>query len=191
MGAAHPHVSGFRGPWLRTVKVFNNMYFSRLHDGFDDAYENVTLSNGNWQWQNDAKEMMIPADRALILDSEMEPYVAAYATDKSLFYQDFAVIFQRLQELGNDLSANEYVNLQFESGTCPPGEEKIERDIVFDPKLKLTYLVDQKSSTIKFTLKSEYTGWASFGFGNSMVSGIDGYLIKMSVDGWTVENIYT
>lgn len=185
-------MSGYRGPWLRTVKIFNNEYFGRLVNDFNGNYFENTLPNDVVQWENSEKEIMMPADRAMILDTAMNVHVEAYANDRSLFDKDFSLAFQRLQELGIDLSASDYVNLKFESETCDPNEEEIAREIRFDSKYKLSYLVDPKESTIEFTVKTSYTGWVAFGFGNGMLSGIDGYIIERLADGgWSVDNIYT
>jgi len=44
--------------------------------------------------------MMLPADLALIQDPEYKKYVELYANDQDLFFKDFAVAFQKLEELG-------------------------------------------------------------------------------------------
>jgi hypothetical protein len=191
MGLAHPEVSGYRGPWVSTVTEFNNVYYQNLVGDFDIKYTNVSVSDSVWQWQNEKFEMNMPADKALILDSEMLPIVKAYALDKTLFYRHFTLAYQKLQELGIDLSGSSYVNLKFESGTCPAGEESFAKTLRFSAKFSVEYLIDQTAQTIAFTCKITHDGWAGFGFGNGMLDGIDAYLFKKTLSGWTVESAIT
>jgi len=44
--------------------------------------------------------MMLPADIALIQDPEYKKIVELYANDEELFFKDFAVAFQKLEENG-------------------------------------------------------------------------------------------
>jgi hypothetical protein len=156
LGASHPLVSGYRGPWLKTVTAFNNEYFARLVTDFDGNYVNTTVSDEVWQWENKDHEMMQPADRALIVDDAMRAHVETYASDSVVFYRDFSIAYQKLQELGIDLSGSEYVNLAFESGTCPAGEENVAKTLAFTPKFTVTYLVDKEASTIDFKVTTKH-----------------------------------
>jgi len=44
--------------------------------------------------------MMLPADLVFIQDPEFKKYAEMYAKDQDLFFKDFAVAFQKLEELG-------------------------------------------------------------------------------------------
>ena len=46
------------------------------------------------------KLMMLPSDLVLIQDEAFKVYVDLYAKDQKLFFKDFAVAFQKLEELG-------------------------------------------------------------------------------------------
>ena len=176
---------------MATVTEFNNVYYQNLIDNFEVKYANVSVSDSVWQWQDEKFEMMMPADRAMILDATMLSIVQSYAQDKALFYKDFTRAYQKLQELGIDLSASSSVNLQFESGTCPPGEESLEKTLRFSDKFSVKYLIDQRAQTIAFTCTITHDGWGGFGFGNGMPDGIDAYLFKKTPAGWTVESAIT
>ena len=98
--------------------MFNNEFYKRLTNNFDNLYSNVSLDNGKWQWENLQREIMLPSDKALIDDTGLKGHTEAYAADKDLFYGDFVLAYQRLQELGIDLSASDYVSLTFEDYEC-------------------------------------------------------------------------
>ena len=44
--------------------------------------------------------MMLPSDLVLIQDEAFKVYVDLYAKDQKVFFKDFAVAFQKLEELG-------------------------------------------------------------------------------------------
>jgi cytochrome c peroxidase len=46
------------------------------------------------------KLMMLPSDLVLIQDEAFKVYVDLYAKDQKTFFKDFAVAFQKLEELG-------------------------------------------------------------------------------------------
>ena len=43
---------------------------------------------------------MLPSDLVLIEDAAFKVYVDMYAKDQKVFYKDFALAFQKLEELG-------------------------------------------------------------------------------------------
>jgi hypothetical protein len=46
------------------------------------------------------KLMMLPSDLVLIQDEAFKVYVDLYAKDQKIFFKDFAIAFQKLEELG-------------------------------------------------------------------------------------------
>jgi cytochrome c peroxidase len=46
------------------------------------------------------KLMMLPSDLVLIQDEAFKVYVDLYAKDQKVFFKDFAIAFQKLEELG-------------------------------------------------------------------------------------------
>jgi cytochrome c peroxidase len=44
--------------------------------------------------------MMLPSDLVLIQDEAFKVYVDLYAKDQKTFFKDFALAFQKLEELG-------------------------------------------------------------------------------------------
>jgi len=98
IGRCHRDRSGYDGPWTLTPLRFSNQFF-------------VQLLNAKWvkkQWDGpeqfvDAKTgqlMMLPADMALLDDPIFKQYVELYASDKEVFFQDFAAAFGKLLALG-------------------------------------------------------------------------------------------
>jgi len=110
LGMAHPAVSGFSGPWLTSLTVFNNQFYARLVDNFDTKFVKETNTVYNTTQYNNAQgEMMLPSDVSLINDTIFYGHVKTYAADQNIFFADFAASFQKLQELGLDLKS-EYVD---------------------------------------------------------------------------------
>lgn len=103
LGRCHTFASGYDGPWTFAENTMSNEYFRLLveerwspkimHEGLvwdgPDQYEDST-----------GKLMMLPADIALIQDSEFKKYVELYAKDENTFFADFAKAFSKLLHLG-------------------------------------------------------------------------------------------
>ncbi|KAF8514133.1 cytochrome c peroxidase [Gautieria morchelliformis] len=98
LGRCHPDRSGFEGPWTFSPTTFTNAFFSLL-----------LSEKWNWRKWNGPKQlqdkktgslMMLPADYALVQDKSFKQWVKKYAQDESLFFQDFALAFHKLLELG-------------------------------------------------------------------------------------------
>ncbi|KAJ3102854.1 hypothetical protein HDU97_000237 [Phlyctochytrium planicorne] len=100
LGRLHPDRSGFEGPWVEDPTRFSNAYFVDLLKG---TWEETTNSVGNKQFVDKAKgTAMVKTDLALTTDPVFRPLVEKYAADQAAFFADFAVSFQKLQELGWD-----------------------------------------------------------------------------------------
>jgi len=99
LGRGHADFSGYDGPWTFTPTRFNNAYFDLL---LRLEWVPSKSPKGNFQY-TDAKTktlMMLPADIVLIQDSKFKKLVETYANDNARFLKDFAVAFQKLEELG-------------------------------------------------------------------------------------------
>jgi len=99
LGRGHAEYSGYDGPWTFTPTRFNNAYFDLL---LRLEWVPQKSPKGNDQY-TDAKTkslMMLPADIVLLQDPKFKRYVDAYAKDNARFLKDFAVAFQKLEELG-------------------------------------------------------------------------------------------
>jgi len=97
LGRCHVDRSGFSGPWTHSPTVFSNDFFVQLL--------NTKWTKKKWagpeQFEDPSgKLMMLPADLALIQDPEFKKYVEIYANNEEVFFKDFALAFQKLEELG-------------------------------------------------------------------------------------------
>merc|ERR550514_750084 len=107
LGRCHPDASGYDGPWTPTPLTLTNSYYNLLL--------NLKWTPRSWegpfQFEDPSgKLMMLPSDIVLRDDKKFLPYVKQYAKDGALFMKDFAVAFQKLEELGTSgLTATEYV----------------------------------------------------------------------------------
>lgn len=99
VGRCHKDRSGFEGPWTTNPLKFDNSYFKVL---LEEEWEKKTLDNGHQQWTDKSGKglMMLNTDIALIDDAAFKPFVELYARDGNKFNSDFAVYFEKLQELG-------------------------------------------------------------------------------------------
>ncbi|KAI8846305.1 heme peroxidase [Chytridium lagenaria] len=94
----HADRSGFEGPWVEDPTRFTNAYFIDILKG---KWEEGVSSAGNKQFFDKAKgTAMVPTDLVLATDPIFRPLVEKYAADLQAFYADFAVSYQKLQELG-------------------------------------------------------------------------------------------
>jgi catalase (peroxidase I) len=97
LGRCHPDRSGFSGPWTHSPTVFSNDFFVQL---LENKWTQKKW-NGPTQFEDPTGTlMMLPADLALIQDPEFKKIVEEYAKDEDKFFKDFAVAFQKLEELG-------------------------------------------------------------------------------------------
>eukprot|EP01124_Arcella_intermedia_P011834 TRINITY_DN1820_c0_g1_i1.p2 TRINITY_DN1820_c0_g1~~TRINITY_DN1820_c0_g1_i1.p2 ORF type:complete len:368 (-),score=34.19 TRINITY_DN1820_c0_g1_i1:39-1142(-) len=97
IGRCHPDRSGFSGPWTNSPTTFSNDFFVQL---LENKWTKKAWS-GPEQYEDPSKTlMMLPADLALIKDPEFRKVVELYAKDQDAFFKDFAVAFQKLEELG-------------------------------------------------------------------------------------------
>jgi hypothetical protein len=62
------------------------------------------------------------------------------------------------------------------------------RDLKFDDKFTLSYLVDATAGTKAFQVKAQFKCWVAFGSGNRMYDGIDAFILQNTTSGWTVHN---
>ena len=103
LGRCHLNASGSWGPWTRAETTFSNEYFRLL---LEEKWTVKKTHEGKpWtgpvQFESpDGALMMLPADIALIQDSEFRKYVELYAKDEAVFFKDFAAAFGKLMELG-------------------------------------------------------------------------------------------
>lgn len=97
LGRCHPKASGYSGPWTRSPTTFSNQFFKELADN--------TWTLKQWDGPDQFEDptgdlMMLPADMALLWDSEFRKYVVEFARDEDSFFRDFAMAFQKLEENG-------------------------------------------------------------------------------------------
>lgn len=98
VGRCHPDRSGFDGAWTEQCLKFDNAYFKDL---VEKSYAAETTSKGCPQHKHAGSgTIMLPSDLALMQDSSFEPHVRRYAQDQSLWFNDFATAWTKLQESG-------------------------------------------------------------------------------------------
>ena len=94
LGRCHEANSGFIGAWTHSPDVFSNDFFVQL---LNEKWEKVTLPNGNWQYNDPKREiMMLPADMELVNDPDFKKWTVAYANDEDLFFNDFSSAYEKL-----------------------------------------------------------------------------------------------
>lgn len=97
LGRCHATASGYIGPWSPTPTTFNNAYFTLLLG----LKWTVNPKTSKLQYEDPTKKlMMLPSDLTLIEDSQFKKYVEIYSKDQKRFFSDFALAFQKLEELG-------------------------------------------------------------------------------------------
>ncbi|GFH21569.1 L-ascorbate peroxidase, partial [Haematococcus lacustris] len=86
------------GPWTNAPTTFSNLYFQEL---LNRHWRKKSWS-GPLQYEDkeSGKLMMLPTDMALIQDRAFKKWTQLYAQDEQRFFDDFAVAFQKLLELG-------------------------------------------------------------------------------------------
>ena len=108
VGRCHTTASGYDGPWTFTPTTFNNAYYQLL----------LTLQWIPKDWSGPPQYvdgrtgtlMMLPSDYVLLSDKKFLKWVKVYAKDNAKFEQDFAKVFQTLEELGTSgLTPTEWV----------------------------------------------------------------------------------
>jgi len=97
LGRAYKENSGYDGPWTKQPTVFTNEFFTEL---FDNKWTPKKVGDKNQYTDPRGELMMLPADLVFIQDPEFKKYAEMYAKDQDLFFKDFAVAFQKLEELG-------------------------------------------------------------------------------------------
>jgi catalase (peroxidase I) len=100
VGMCHADRSGFDGAWTEQPLKFDNSYFV---DMLNKKWEPETTAKGCPQFKNESgesKTIMLISDLAMIKDDKMRILVEKYAADEKLFFDDFAVSYQKLTELG-------------------------------------------------------------------------------------------
>lgn len=103
IGRCHTDASGYWGPWTFAESTFSNEYFRLLKE--EKWTVKRTHKGKSWTGPMQFEDktgaiMMLPADIALIEDSEFNKWVEAYAKDEQLFFKDFAAAFGKLLALG-------------------------------------------------------------------------------------------
>mmetsp|Transcript_1711 Transcript_1711/g.3535 ORF Transcript_1711/g.3535 Transcript_1711/m.3535 type:complete len:154 (-) Transcript_1711:66-527(-) len=97
LGRCHASASGYDGPWTPTPTSFNNLYYVLLLQ----LEWRPNEAAKKFQYQDPSgKLMMLPSDLVLLQDERFLPLVKAYSADQRLFFRDFALAFQKLEELG-------------------------------------------------------------------------------------------
>ncbi len=98
IGRCHVERSGFEGPWTADPLKFDNSYFV---DMLNKKWEETKSSAGCPQFKDESGgQMMLISDLALTSDPKFRPYAEKYATDEEAFFNDFAIAYQKLTELG-------------------------------------------------------------------------------------------
>ena len=103
VGKCHADRSGFDGPWTEDPYKFDNTYFKEM---LSKEYVAETTAAGCPQNKNEATgTIMLDSDLALLSDPAFKSVVEKYAEDQDAYFADFAVAWQKMQELGCDLKA--------------------------------------------------------------------------------------
>jgi L-ascorbate peroxidase len=83
--------------WTRNPYTFDNNYYEELLD-------------------RNSPYIKTPSDLALVQDDEFRKWVEAYAADKDKFFENFALVYQKISELGYDNLLSEdtsYLKIQY------------------------------------------------------------------------------
>ncbi|GMM51000.1 cytochrome-c peroxidase [Starmerella bacillaris] len=98
LGRTHPNRSGYDGPWVTNPIKFSNEFYKLL---MTNDWQYTSSPTGRMQYYNHDKSlMMLPSDMVLVQDKKFRKYVKIYALDKQRFFNDFALAFHKLNELG-------------------------------------------------------------------------------------------
>mmetsp|Transcript_450 Transcript_450/g.1748 ORF Transcript_450/g.1748 Transcript_450/m.1748 type:complete len:127 (-) Transcript_450:314-694(-) len=97
LGRCHPDASGYSGPWTPTPTLLTNSYYNLILN----LPWTVKKWDGPLQYEDPSGAlMMLPSDLLLRDDPKFAKYTKIYAKDNAKFFADFAVAFQKLEELG-------------------------------------------------------------------------------------------
>jgi len=108
LGRAHKENSGYDGAWYGPQPTkFSNVYFDLLlhpTQEEDGKWEPMKVEgSGKLQYKTTSPdEIMLPSDVALLSDPSLRKWVEVYSRRKDIFFEDFAVAFGKLLELGRD-----------------------------------------------------------------------------------------
>jgi len=103
VGRCHTDRSGFWGPWSRAEATLSNEYFRLM---FEEKWtEKKTHKGKEWkgpvQYENKEGDlMMLATDLALVTDDKFKVWAEKYYKDEELWFKDFAMYYQKLNELG-------------------------------------------------------------------------------------------
>ncbi len=99
LGRCHTKWSGWHGQWTRNPTRFSNEYFKVLYNETWRAYDST--DTGKFQYFNEDRSlMMLSCDIVLIRDPVFKYWVQLYANDEAYFFQNFAITYGKLIELG-------------------------------------------------------------------------------------------
>ena len=98
VGGCKAERSCFDGEWTEKSRVFDNSYFTDL---LTKTYEPETVAaTGCPQHRSRAGTIMLVSDLALLEDPAFKAVVEEYAADQSLFFEEYASAWIKLQENG-------------------------------------------------------------------------------------------
>ncbi|KAF9404002.1 heme peroxidase [Podila epigama] len=98
LGRCHKDRSGFDGPWTASPTVFTNAFYTELLGR--KWVERKWDGPKQFEDKESKSLMMLPADMAMAKDKEFRKWVEIYAKDEQKFFADFALVAQKLFELG-------------------------------------------------------------------------------------------
>lgn len=104
LGRCHKVRSGFDGPWTPNPLKFDNQYFKVLL-----KYDWVLRDwDGPDQYEDTATHslMMLPTDIAIKTDASFRKVAEVYAADQQKFFEDFALVFEKLISNGCPAATN-------------------------------------------------------------------------------------
>ncbi|CDK29276.1 unnamed protein product [Kuraishia capsulata CBS 1993] len=99
LGRTHAKYSGFNGKWTDNPIRFDNEMFAVL---LNEVWTTTEVpETGRIQYMNEDRAlMMLNTDIELLNDPEFVQWVRIYAQDQQKFFDDFALAFGKLLELG-------------------------------------------------------------------------------------------
>lgn len=97
LGRCHTDRSGYTNPWTNSPTTFSNDYFVQL---LTNKWTPKKW-NGPLQYEDPSGNlMMLPADLVLRDDPNFRKYASLYAEDEDVFFNDFAIAYEKLTNLG-------------------------------------------------------------------------------------------
>jgi len=97
LGRMHTDRSGFEGPWTNAPTTFSNEFFRLL---LEEQWTPRKWQGPKQFTDKSGTLTMLPADLAFAIDADFRKYVEIYAKDEQKFFNDFALAFSKLLELG-------------------------------------------------------------------------------------------